>query len=70
MPRTMKTREMFKLLKKDGWYLFDVNGSHYQFLHPIKKGKVSVPFHGMNIDLASEIVGNILKQAGLDKGAR
>nr|WP_317279814.1 type II toxin-antitoxin system HicA family toxin [uncultured Fusobacterium sp.] len=32
-----------KLLKKDGWYLDRVKGSHYQFKHPSKKGIVILP---------------------------
>ncbi|MGR3219970.1 MAG: type II toxin-antitoxin system HicA family toxin [Candidatus Anammoxibacter sp.] len=31
-----------KRLKKDGWYKVDQNGSHIQFKHPIKKGRVTV----------------------------
>ena len=38
-----------------------------QYVHPTKKGKVTVPYHGKNEDLD---IGNgraILKQAGLLK---
>ena len=30
------------MLKKDGWYLVSVNGSHHKFKHPVKKGIVTV----------------------------
>lgn len=40
---TSKTsREIIKMLKKDGWYLVSVNGSHHKFKHPVKKGIVTV----------------------------
>lgn len=34
-----------KILFEDGWYLVSVNGSHYQYKHPTKKGKVTVAKH-------------------------
>jgi predicted RNA binding protein YcfA (HicA-like mRNA interferase family) len=40
-------------------------GSHTHFKHPIKLGKVTVPYHGGNQDLVKPIVQSILKQAGL-----
>ena len=30
------------MLRKDGWYLTAQKGSHRQFLHPVKSGKVTV----------------------------
>ena len=41
----MKFREMESLLLKDGWLLVDIRGSHYQYKHPSKSGKVTVPNH-------------------------
>lgn len=57
---------MIKLIEKDGWYLSAQEGSHKQFKHPIKKGKVTIPDHGSNKDLDHKIVKSILIQAGLD----
>lgn len=59
----MRFREIEKIVKKDGWYLTDVSGSHYQNHHPTKKGKVTIPNH--RSDLNTRIVDSILKQAGL-----
>jgi len=39
----MNSREIIKRLKKDGWLLHHVKGSHHQFKHPIKSGKITVP---------------------------
>ena len=41
----MRFREADQMLKDDGWYVSDISGSHYQYKHPTKPGKVSVPNH-------------------------
>nr|WP_144352799.1 type II toxin-antitoxin system HicA family toxin [Sporomusa termitida] len=61
----MKVREILKLLKQDGWYEVEQEGSHRQFKHPVKKGKVTVPVHSKNDDLTPRTEKSILKQAGL-----
>jgi predicted RNA binding protein YcfA (HicA-like mRNA interferase family) len=38
----MDSRTIIKLLKADGWVLVHTKGSHHQFKHPTKKGKVTV----------------------------
>jgi len=38
----MKVHEVLALLKKDGWYLVATRGSHRQFKHPVKIGRVTV----------------------------
>jgi len=40
---TVKSTDILKQLKADGWYLVHVVGSHHQFKHPTKPGKVTVP---------------------------
>ena len=59
----MKFREVEKLLLTDGWIFKNAKGSHYQYVHPTKPGKVTVPYHPG--DIAPVIVKAILKQAGL-----
>jgi predicted RNA binding protein YcfA (HicA-like mRNA interferase family) len=39
----VKSAKIIKILKKDGWYVFNIRGSHHQFKHPSKIGKVTVP---------------------------
>jgi predicted RNA binding protein YcfA (HicA-like mRNA interferase family) len=53
-----------KMLKQDGWYLHNVRGSHHQFKHPTKSGKVTVP-HPKS-DLPVGTVRNIFKQAQIE----
>lgn len=58
------SREIIKLLTSDGWYLVEVSGDHYQFKHPSKKGKITVPHP--NKDLPIRIVKGIFKQAEIE----
>jgi len=59
----MKSKEIISLIESDGWVKHAQKGSHCQFKHPIKKGKVTVP-HPKK-DLPIKTVRSILKQAGL-----
>ena len=59
----MRFRELERIVLDDGWFLNDVRGSHHQYKHPIKSGKVTIPNHGGDIPL--RVVNSILKQAGL-----
>ena len=59
----MRAREVDKMLLKDGWYFVKQVGSHKQFKHPTKKGKVTLPIHRGDIDPGTE--KSILKQAWL-----
>ena len=61
----MKVKEVIKLLENDGWYLVAQKGSHRQYKHSIKPGRVTVPDHGQSKDLAKGTENSILKQAGL-----
>lgn len=55
-----------KILFEDGWYLVSVNGSHYQYKHPTKKGKVIVAKHNKPKDLKPQTVKLIFKQAQIE----
>jgi Predicted periplasmic or secreted lipoprotein len=60
----MKVREIIKLLEKDGWFIIDQRGSHRQYKHLEKTGRVTIAGHP-NDDLAPGTLNSILKQAGL-----
>jgi predicted RNA binding protein YcfA (HicA-like mRNA interferase family) len=60
----MKVNEMLIMLKEDGWYLVAPRGSHRQFKHPIKSGRVTVPGKPGD-DLAPGTLSSIIKQAKL-----
>ncbi|HCC51800.1 MAG TPA: addiction module toxin, HicA family [Porphyromonadaceae bacterium] len=58
-----KVKEVIKLLEEDGWYLNNIEGSHRQFKHKTKTGKVTV--NGKpNETLTQELLNSIWKQAG------
>jgi predicted RNA binding protein YcfA (HicA-like mRNA interferase family) len=60
----MKVRDVLKLIRDNGWYQVAQNGSHRQFKHPVKSGRVTVAGHPSQ-EMAKGTFGNILKQAGL-----
>ena len=61
--KSYSSREIIKLLENDGWFLFEVRGDHYQFKHPVKKGKITVTHPKKDIPIGS--VKQIIKQSGI-----
>lgn len=61
----MTVRELDKLIRNDGWYFVKQVGSHMQYKHPTKKGKVTIPNHGSGGDVDIRTANSVLKQAGL-----
>ena len=59
----MTVREIINRLKADGWQESAQKGSHRQFVHPTKPGKVTVPDH--KGDVKPGTLHSIWKQAGL-----
>lgn len=59
----MNSTELIKRIKADGWYHVHTVGSHHQFKHPTKPGKVTVPHPKKDLLIAT--VRSVLKQAGL-----
>lgn len=59
----MRAKEIEKILLKDGWYFVKQVGSHRQYKHPTKPGKVTIPYH--RGDLNKKTADSILNQAGL-----
>ena len=62
----MKVREILRIIGADGWYLVATQGSHRQFKHRRKTGRVTVPGKP-NDDLTIQTLNSILKQAQLKK---
>ena len=61
-----KIREILAQLRHDGWVEVAHKGSHRQFKHPYKPGRVTVAGKPGD-DLPSGTLGSILKQAGLKR---
>ena len=60
----MKVRDAIKMVESDGWLMVRQAGSHRQYKHPTKPGKVTIAGHPAT-DLAPKTCENILNQAGL-----
>lgn len=61
--RKYKVSDVLKMLNDDNWSLYSQKGSHRQFKHQTKKGKVTV--NGKPGEVLSQfILNNIFKQAG------
>ena len=59
----MNSRDIIKIIEKEGWYRIAQKGSHVQFKHKVKKGRVTVPYPKK--DLPAGTVKSIFKQAGV-----
>jgi len=59
----MKSRDVISALEENGWYEVDQKGSHVQFKHPTRPGRVTVP-HPKR-DIPKGTLRSIEKQAGL-----
>jgi predicted RNA binding protein YcfA (HicA-like mRNA interferase family) len=64
--RPMKVGDVVHLLQEDGWRLACTRGSHRQYKHEHKRGRVTVPGKPSD-DLAPGTLNSILKQAGLKR---
>lgn len=62
----MKVADVLRLLHDDGWMLIATRGSHRQFKHPTKPGRVTVSGKPSD-DLAPGTMLSIFKQAGLKR---
>ena len=62
--KTVKVREIVKVLERDGWRRVVSKGGHLQYKHPQKKGRVTVSGHP-NDDIHPKTLSSILRQAGL-----
>ncbi len=48
----------------DGWIFKNQEGSHRHYVHPVKQGKDTIPFHSKELSMIVE--KSIRKQAGLE----
>ena len=62
----MKVGEILRKLNEDGWVLVATRGSHRQYRHPSKAGRVTVAGKPGD-DLAAGTLNSILKQSGLKR---
>jgi len=63
MPKRYTSTELIEMIKKEGWTLVRVNGSHHHFHHPTKMGIVTIPHPVKDID--PKTANSIRRQACL-----
>ena len=61
--KSYSSKEVIEILKDDGWYEVNCEGSHHQFKHPTKKGRVTVQHPVKDLDIF--IIKSIERQSGL-----
>jgi len=59
----LKSRDIIKKLKADGWFEAGVTGDHHHFKHPTKPGKVTVPHPKKDMPLPT--IKSIERQSGI-----
>jgi len=64
----MNSRELISKLKQDGWYEVKQVGSHKQFKHSTKKGRVTVPCPKRDIPIGT--LRSVERQAGIKLSQR
>lgn len=60
----MKVRDAIRMIEEDGWFIVATRGSHRQYKHATKPGRVTIAGKPSE-DLAPGTLNSILKQAGL-----
>lgn len=65
MPKRYTSRDLIKIVEKDGWYEVSQQGSHKQFKHRTKPGRVTIVHPERNMH--PKTARSVLKQAGLVK---
>lgn len=62
----MKVAEVIRLLEREGWELWRTRGSHRQYKHAERRGKVTVAGKPSD-NLHPKTLGSILRQAGIEQ---
>ena len=65
----MKYSELFRLLKKDGWFEVRQTGSHVIMQHPAKPQQLTVPYHAGK-EVKKGLLSAILKKADIKTNKR
>ncbi len=60
----MKVRDVIRLIERDGWFLVATRGSHRQYKHQTKAGRVTIAGKPSD-DMAPGTLNSVLEQSGL-----
>jgi predicted RNA binding protein YcfA (HicA-like mRNA interferase family) len=59
----MKSRDIIRKIEQDGWVHVGTTGSHHQFKHPTKPGRVTVPHPVKDVKIGTRM--SIERQSGV-----
>ena len=59
----ISSREIIAILEADGWVRVNSEGSHFQYTHPAKPGKVTVPHPKKDFPMG--MIKSMERQSGL-----
>jgi predicted RNA binding protein YcfA (HicA-like mRNA interferase family) len=59
-----KVRDAIRIVEADGWIRVVTRGSHRQYKHPVKRGRVTIAGH-LSTDVPPGTWASIMRQAGL-----
>ncbi len=62
----MKVPDLVRQVEADGWRHVKTRGSHRQYKHPVKPGRVTIPGHSGD-DVQTDTLKSVLRQAGLQQ---
>ena len=60
---SISSREVIKILEAHGWFVVNISGSHYQFKHAIRRGRVTVKHPDKDIPIRT--IKSIERQSGI-----
>lgn len=60
----MKVRQVIRMIEQEDWTVRNIVGSHRQYVHPTKPGRVTISGH-LGDDVAKGLLNSIKRQAGL-----
>ena len=64
--QALKVRDVIGIIEADGWRLHATRGSHRQYKHPTRPGRVTIPGKP-GAELAPGTLSSIWKQAGISR---
>ena len=62
----LKFRDIIARIEADGWVMVAQEGSHRQYKHPVKKGRVTIPGHPGK-DVHPKLEKSIFQQAQIER---
>ena len=60
----MKVRDVVRMVEADGWYRVVTEGSHRQYKHPTKPGRVTISGHPED-EMPKGTLASVMRQAGV-----